>query len=221
MRLMLAQYHPHETIMPVGINRVTRFHEHYPHVLVDAPIEHGRRITAQDAKPYSVIFGHYDWHLAENLPDWDVMVMLREPVAQLQSLYRYMQGQQYRRMYPWIADADFATWVRHPQIQHLLNNQTAYLSGHHRRDGVIALENLRSERVTIGLVERYAESVAIFNRKFGWDLRMLHENRTQGEVVISDALRGEVERLQRHDVRLYQEACRLFENQLRVEGNEQ
>lgn len=216
MRAMLAKYHNHSDIMPVGVSRITEFHESYPHVVVKSSIDYGKSITPDMAKSYNVIFGHYDWHLADNLPSWDVIIMMRNPVSQIKSLYRYMKGDQYaKRGYQWIRSTSFIDWINDPRIEHLLNAQTTYLSGHYRRNIRQALKNLDHPRVCIGLVEKYDESIERINKRYGWSLEMtrVNVNNTPDDFEISKEGHRLIKVKLANDIALYEKALRIFENQ--------
>lgn len=106
----------------------------------------------------------------------------------------------------------FLEWLESGKAKPLLNTQTRYLSGHGCESIDRALQNIRDERLTFGMVERFEESIALFNQTFGWSLSVRHDNRSPKQGL-SDRAIELAEELQADDMRLYKEACEMFEGQ--------
>lgn len=166
---------------------------------------------------YGCIAGHYDWDIALRLPESRVVTFLRHPVQQLKSLYQYMarEVKEDRETALYLQGIGFAGWLASEHIQNYLNGQTTVLSGHRRRSLDLAMANLQSGRIVYGLVERYSESVALFNRAFDWSLREQKRNVAPNVIDLPDNIYQEALRLQATDMQLYDYACKHFEEQAR------
>ena len=199
---------------PVPISTVQKVVS-YPSLRGVDALSWQKQINVQTADWYGCIAGHYDWGLVERLPNWQVVVMLRHPVDQLRSLYQYMARSfvEHQELSEWMTEIGFEGWIRSDHARTYFNGQTTYLSGHHVRNGAKALANLQQARVTFGLVERYAESVALFNRTFGWQMTEQHRHKSENVVALDDETFKFVEQLQADDMKLYQWACANFERQ--------
>ena len=188
---------------------------YYPHLRGFDPLQWFLHIHKDTVDFYSCVAGHYDWRMAQKLEDWQVVTMLRNPVEQLRSLYQYLAREEKEdyETAKYLQVIGFEGWVQSEHIAPYLNGQTRYLSGHDIWNGQVALENLQSERVTFGLVERYSDTIQLFNDTFNWGLREFKRNVSHNVANISKGLRQDIERLQADDMRLYQYALDNFERQ--------
>ena len=214
MLYMLYEQYGAEGFHPVPISTVKDVVQ-YPHIRGFDALTWQKMLNIDTVHFYGVLAGHYDWILAKRLPDWQVVTMLRHPVYQLRSLYQYMarEKKENREVAEYLTAIGFAGWVQSSHIRPYLNGQTTYLSGHGVRNVDIALNNLQSERVTFGLVERFADSIQLFNHKFGWSLTEQQRNISPNVVDLEPDVYQEVGRLQANDMRLYTWATEYFEEQ--------
>lgn len=211
LHMLFEEYGVRE-FYPVPISSVSNVFD-YPMLRGVDSLQWQHQIDVRTASYYGVIGGHYDWTLAERLPNWRVLVMLRHPVDQIVSLYQYMCSKPHEignDLVNWMKRIGFEAWVQSDHANPYLNNQTTYLSGHHCKELRVALRNLQSERVTFGLVEKYQESIDRFNTLFGWSLILRHENASTASLAISELTWSMVEKLQHDDMVLYETALELF-----------
>jgi hypothetical protein len=206
----LAMEYGADRVMPSPL-RVVDPELLFPLRLGKNPLEYQMSITPEDVHDYDVVMGHFDWHIVERLPDWRVITMVRNPVHQIQSLYRFIHRRPYMRsLHPMARRLRFEDWVRSDEGRPFLNGQTKFLSGHGVADVDVAIRNLQDERVAFGLVERFSESLALFNRVFGWNLQERHD-KSGGAAEYEDD--GTIAALQADDMRLWRVACELFDAQ--------
>lgn len=183
----------------------------YPHLRGVTALEWQTQVNLETVNHYGCIAGHYDWGLADRLPQWQVVTILRDPVEQIRSLYQYMVAS--ANEVPeagWMEEIGFETWVQSNHAQMYLNGQTRYLSGHRVKNVNLAIRNLREQRVVFGLLEQFEESVRRWNEHFGWSLDIEHHNKAKESLKVSEEIRLMVEQLQSDDMKLYQVACDLF-----------
>lgn len=165
-------------------------------------------INPRAVAPYRVVMGHFDWNIVRRLPGWEVVTLVRHPVEQICSLYQYMvANDSLFPQAPAMRRDGIEKWVLGEGAV-LLNNQTACFSGH-RGDANLAIQNLRG--ASFGLLERFDESVERWNRRFGWNLQVQRRNVSQNPIEVTPPLRDFLTSLQAKDMRVYEEAKRMFE----------
>lgn len=170
------------------------------------------QLTVNEAmvKDFAVVMGHFGWHITTRLPERQIITMLRHPVRQIVSLYNFMaQSPNFTQLHPMLREMGFEAWVQSEMARPYLNNQTTYLSGHNKCNLAVALKNLEDGRLSFGILEHFAESIARWNTKFGWSMVVEHQNKSEGKPISADALQM-VEGLQYDDMVLYEAALELF-----------
>ena len=211
LRYMLLEQYGAGQIAPVPVGRVTGLA--YP-TLAENSLVYQASITPEMVADYAVVMSHYDWRITERLPDWPVLTVFRHPVTQLHSTFRFMQRNRDLRQRLGVQATDFEAWLHDGESQRYRNTQTRYLSAHGMEDIDAALRNLESDRLTFGLLERFDESIALFNRKFGWQMRPRHDNAASSRQRLPDDIWAQAEIAQADDMRLYEKVCDLFEQQV-------
>ena len=215
MRYMLLQQFGYDKIAPVPVG-VASGEWGYPYTRGVNPLEFQGKITPGMVEQYDVVMSHYDWRIIERLPEHHVISLFRHPIAQLYSLYKFMRrNSDLKRMHPEMQSMGFRRWLESDSVKPLLNTQTRYMSGHGCENLDSALQNLNNRRLTFGLVEYFAESVALFNLTFGWSLRMRHDNATHGELDLDTETYDMACELQADDMVLYEVARELFLERIR------
>ena len=163
-------------------------------------------------------FGTHDQYLT---PPVHYLTMLREPMERLISEYYYHKSREPR------ADA-----IRHQNLLKYAershkgyrdNLQVRLLSGQ-GDTGVVtgstlakAKANLTAPSMTFGLVERYAESLLLMSREFGWqDIRLTRKNATPRPAAeaIDEQTRQALLQHNEYDLALYVEAAALLDRRL-------
>lgn len=217
LRHMLLEQFGYEQIapVPVGLSPTPR---EYPYMRDIDPLVYQTTITPEMVSRFDVVMGHYDWRIVDRLPERKVITMFRHPVGQLYSLFRYMKRQPtLAKMHPEIQPMSFYEWLTSEHSKPYLNTQTRYMSGHGQEHIGHALHNLKSNRLAFGLVERFDESVALFNRVFNWSMQSRRDNAAPAKFK-KDLFKPEmlklIESFQAPDMVLYRAACELFEERL-------
>lgn len=214
MLYSLFEQHGVSGFYPVPVSTVKDI-IYYPHLRGFDPLQWFKQIDTDTIDFYSCVAGHYDWDMANKLQDWQVITLLRHPVDQLRSLYQYMareEKEDYNKA-KYLQHIGFDGWLISDDIKQYLNGQTRYLSGHDIWHVRYAMQNLQSERVTFGLVERYADSLNLFNKKFGWELKEQKRNVSPNVVVLEPDVYQECVKLQSADMQLYEYALDNFDKQ--------
>ena len=173
-----------------------------------------------------VVTGHVHYGVHEYIPRECVYVtMLREPVARIASMYRFIRGNPKHWLHDELVRSEmgleeFAETAADPGVD---NHQTRLIAGIGSGEfgqpqselGADALEtakrNLRAFEV-VGLTERFDESFILLRRALGWRLPMymsVNAARTEGERLDGRALATIRER-NRLDLELYDFGRELF-----------
>lgn len=211
VRYMLLHEYGSDRIAPVPMGDAFGKQDEDYLTMGGYPLQVQERITAERVVGYDVVMSHYDWGIVDKLPDWDVITILRDPVEQIRSLYEYMIARPHLfEGAIWMNRAGFTRWMQSEYAVPYLNNQTAFLSGHHVRSPYAAIDNLRNERVCFGLLEQFHETVWRWNARFGWSMTVEHRNKSRPSVSIDAETRALVENLQCQDMLLWETATAIF-----------
>jgi len=164
---------------------------------------------------YDVVHGHF---LVEKYaflyPQADFITFVREPVSRVLSHYYYFRD---------VASRNAAALAYNPDVGLVASGRLSLLD-FARSD---AMKNLY-ERFTrglaledfamVGITERYVESVALLNRRFGTSMEARHERHGGHERHRDEyaPLLAELEAANRENRRIYDAALSLFEEKLRA-----
>lgn len=129
-------------------------------------------------------------------------------INQIVSLYNFLMNANDFPLFKFTAPP-FMEWVR-GEGSCFLNGQTRLLSWHGCYSLATALQNLRSDRLSFGIMELFDMSIEQWNKRYGWSMVAQHRNQSDSQVALSEADRAELERLQADDCRLYCKAKKLF-----------
>lgn len=166
-----------------------------------------------------------------------VVTVVREPVARVVSLYRYIFRE---KAHPW--HADFV--ARRPTVRDVLsardfppfdNHQVRFLAGaesHAKPFGKIGEDDLEAAKRNLaegvrvfGLQERMNESLRLFSSALGWPAVTLPRLNTTGPgddaPPVTDADRAAIAEVNRFDAALHGFAESLFEDRLGALGDVQ
>lgn len=215
LRHMLLDEYGYDAIAPVPLGGATGDFA-YPHLHGVFPLQHQSTITPKAVKDYQVVMSHYDIQIASRLPEWHIMTMLRHPVEQLYSLFRFMKrNPDLKKMHSDIQHMGFEEWVCSNAAKPYFNTQTKYLSSHNQPTVHIAISWLLHGRLIYGILERFDESIALFNESFGWAMNSQHLNKAPSRTALSQDTMRMAEEYQRDDMELYRIACELFDTQFK------
>jgi hypothetical protein len=179
----------------------------YPIVAGRAPLQYGWELKAEDVAGYDLVMGHYDWEVADKLPERAVVCMLRHPVRQLVSVYTFMLSSP---DFPDFNPPPFMEWVQTPDGQKFLNGQVKTFSSHRKPNLEVALKNLEDNRLALGIMEFFDLSVRRWNDHFGWSMQVEHRNKSSRQVELSEDEARFVGELQAEDMQLVQKGLELF-----------
>lgn len=213
LRHMLLDEYGYDAIAPVPVNNPGA-NLPYPTVTGINPLVYMATVTPELVKDYPLVMSHYDIRIARQLPEHHIITMLRHPVNQLFSLFKFTnrnlitsnQEEMNRR---------FRDWLTPENVAQFSNVQTRYLSSHGNENKEIALSWLMNGRLTFGILERFDDSLRLFNESFDWSLKAKHMNRTPKSSNLDAETIALVEKLQADDMELYRIACDLFESQFK------
>jgi len=91
IRHLLAQQYSSDRIMPVPVQMKQSFR--YPTEIIDNIYDYHQNFDgAEVTERYDLVMGHLDWGIAQKLPDFEVMTVLRNPVTRLISQYYQYLG---------------------------------------------------------------------------------------------------------------------------------
>lgn len=176
-----------------------------------------KKASSEFKQGIGCLAGHFPYGLHRSLPQAHIYAtMLREPVARVFSLYKYIQG--FRR-HPWFTIArqrSFVGFVTKSGMVDAQNGMTRWLSGRRhvgaKKSSVpateedLALAKLHLWKMpAVGFVETFDESLAEFAHMLGWQetgykMRQVGKNKRRA----TDEERQAVQNVNRFDVRLYE-----------------
>lgn len=207
LRYMLLDEYGYDAIAPVPMGK-SQLEVEYPVLRGVDPLKYQHTIDAHQMMRYQVVMSHYDWQIVKRLPGWDVITLLRHPVAQIVSLYNFLMGAADFSNFKFTAPP-FMDWVQ-GEGKVYLNGQTRLLSGHGQSNLGAALNNLKDARMRFGILENFGESVAHWNEQYGWSMTVEHRNESVHRIPMTDAVYGAVSLLQHQDMILYETAMEMF-----------
>jgi hypothetical protein len=170
-----------------------------------------------------VLAGHFPFGVREYLPaDARYITLLRDPVARTLSQY---SGALAEEAIP--RDASFED-VLAAGTYIYDNLQTRMLCGDIAPFGPVtdemlerAKENLRTEFLAFGLVDRFDESLVLFQRRLGLRSILYVDQRVASRSrKVRDGFVEIAESFNRYDIELYRWACEHFDDELEGEGAE-
>jgi len=189
------------------------------------------RMTKAQKERFRLIRGHVTFSIESHLPnEGEFFTIMRDPVRRAVSEFMYISRSKHIPLSRAFRRHDLSYGEALRQGLLTANLQTRFLAGvdtpYHRRedDSQIldrAIYNLRRCRV-VGLQERFSESIGLCAGAFGWD-KIAIPNANRNVLVpdpsLVDEIRMEIERFGSADQVLYDEAVKIFNRQLREEGD--
>tara|TARA_R110000824_G_scaffold118960_18_gene272500 strand:+ start:18277 stop:18981 length:705 start_codon:yes stop_codon:yes gene_type:complete len=162
--------------------------------------------------PHAFVTGHYSWGAHVTTPDHVYFIVLREPVARVWSVYRYVLSQPEHPKFKVWGDKSFAEILATPKFRgiQMSNAQVRQIAGTpvDRSVGLVeflrAVRNLCRANVVIGLPETLTKDVVYLSRKAGFafasDVPMVNQ---APEAEMDAVSRKLAMRLNRYDTALY------------------
>lgn len=175
-----------------------------------------------------IVGGHFAHGIHQSIDDtYDYVTVLRNPVERVISEYYYMKqkGFYYQDLIL-KENLSLADYLDHPKTKYLNNLQTRLISGIKYENGdevneeiyEVALENLRKMR-TIGISERFSESLALFSVILDWKKIPIYTKANQNDErpkieTLDKKTLEQIREREKYDIDLYKEALNIFESQL-------
>lgn len=180
---------------------------------------------------YDVVLGHVNFGVHELLPEpATYMTMLRDPVDRVVSHYYYVLSTPTHYLHKKVAGRGYSLLeFALTRLSHELDNdQVRWLTSRHHDEIPVggidrrildeAKWNLEHGIAALGLMERFSESLACFERAFSWEhipmeaARNVNAERPPLSEMAPEALEA-IREVNRFDVELYEFAQALFEEQ--------
>jgi hypothetical protein len=181
---------------------------------------------------YDVLHGHVHYGVHEYLPEPATYVtMLRDPVDRVVSHYHFVLSNPDHYLHQKIAGRRFTLhdYAVTRASHELDNDQVRWLCVRHHFDvpvGQVSREmveeakwNLANGFAVVGLMERFAESLACLARAFGWEgvelpaRRNVNKDRPPLDQIAPETINA-IREINRYDIELYDFAQALFEEQM-------
>lgn len=178
---------------------------------------------AERARP-RLIMGHTVFGLHELVPrPCTYMTMLRDPVRLVHSQYRYVRRRPRHRHHDDAMRMSLSEYVESGIAIEADNSQTRAVCGDvdtpfgECTEAMLerAIANLDRHFAWVGLTERFAESMVLLGRTFGWpDVRYVSANVARSAPELTADERRLIERLNTLDRRLYEHAATMFDERV-------
>lgn len=183
-------------------------------------------IEKDDTTRFSLFMGHYDWQLVQYLDkDAIVLTMLRDPIEQLYSQFRYfwVDTKHYQGYKQEFTSSGFEGFLNSHHAKKFANHQTRFLAGRlygysedDLSNGVLTYAKRNLKKSVYGLMSRWDESIELFEQAIGKKLPITivqNFNHDKRATLLSDSTIAQASEVQAYDVSLYEYAVKHFEEQ--------
>ena len=199
---------------------------------VNGDIKHFKGLAESKRKKIKLLSGHMSHGLHIYLPGRSLyLTMLRDPVKRVYSEYRFLSSNTLHPLYAIVSKLTFREYLHVNPTRQANNGQTRLLSGNSFDDqtgipGIIplgrndlekALKNLKVYFPTIGLLERFDETLLLWRCQLGWRPPFYEKKNitARSSEPLDDADVAYVRELNRYDLILYDMAVTYFNENLR------
>lgn len=208
-------------VYPTRNTHPKEFLENYPEMLKSISVRRLRRLK--------IIGGHFNYGVHHHLnATSNYITILRNPVDRVISEYYYMKQKGfYHQSLIFNETLSLKNYLYHQETYYLNNLQTRLISGMPYRKGKeevddemykAALNNLK-KFLAVGITERFVESLALFAINLGWKRIPVNIKKNVNYdklfIDVDGETLDEIRKREKHDIKLYDEGIRLFENQLK------
>lgn len=224
LRNIMANQFANDTIFSIGS-------------LINEGICKFRDLAPQSRKQIRLLQGHMAFGLHRYMdPPTVYFTLLRNPVDRVLSDYYYVKTHRLHPLHGQVAAMSLCEYLQSGLTGQLDNGQTRLLCGDcepgqpgipslrslQARDLEVAVENLKTQFILVGLQERFDESVILLKRKLGWKLPLYVKANVSKARSRANPLNESDRRLiEQHnilDIQLYHAAEQLFREQMAAEG---
>lgn len=168
------------------------------------------------------VLGHFSFGIHERVSrPWSYVTLLRDPVARVVSLYRYL------KLETQVSLEEFAS---SPPFKEVDNDQTRRIAGVDPAVGQCTTANLRTAQehlrehfAVVGVTERLDETAVLLKRRLGWtkdafaEAKNVNPVRPPAELLSPPALAA-VRARNEFDLELYEFATRLLDEAVLAQG---
>jgi hypothetical protein len=182
----------------------------------------GKKIRPAEVKNYRWVYGHcrFGVHRVFRRP-FKYITMIREPLSRIISTYYFILSRPTNKLHKKVKNMSLEQFLNSddPRIlAPLSNHQTRFISGRNRPDLELAKKNIRDHYLLVGLTERYAESVFLLQKLFGWEHKHYEKENVNKKkpkkVEIPPALLEKIKKQNSLDYQLYEYCQDLFQQRI-------
>jgi hypothetical protein len=196
---------------------------------LDRPLQEFERVPPDTRANVTVVYGHFYYGLHKHIPrECQYVTILREPVSRVVSLYNYVVRAPEHSLHELVTTSKISLdqYVRDglspTQVE---NGQTRQLAGMwwpgdpDEKTLALAKSNLEGF-LAVGLMERFAESVALLWRALGWRFPIYQNRNVTGTPPspISEEAAALIRERNALDLELYRYAESLFAQMVADQG---
>lgn len=195
-----------------------------PYWMQEPFINYLEKFDQEEIKKIKILRGHFYYGVHNYLPQnkYIYMTFLRNPIEQVVSFYYFT-----RARYPDVYDnISFYEYLADDKFNLTTSNiQTRFLSGSSTEQGNLetAKKNLENHFSIVGITERFDESLSVIKAKLGWNINFYDNRNVTKERPkldeISDEIISIIKQKNKDDMKLYEFANILLDNDLYTVGN--
>ena len=196
-------------------------------------VDEFKNLPEEERRRVRCLKGHIPFGLHEYLPHPTTYItVLRNPVDRIISHYYYVLRTPHHYLYNTVTAGNMRLrdYVSSGISPELMNGQTKTVSGLGKADMIVreyssadlleeAKRTLQDHFVSVGLVERFDETLVLFQRLLGWqNIFYVRRNVTKKHPSQQEIAKTTVEVIEREnelDMALYEFAKQMFEKQIR------
>lgn len=181
-----------------------------------------KKVNRSEFKDYRWVYGHcrFGVHKVFRRP-FQYITMIREPLSRIISTYYFILSRPTNKLHKKVKHMSLEQFLKSddPRIlAPLTNHQTRFISGRNKPDLELAKKNIRDHFLLVGLTERYAESVFLLQKMFGWEHKHYEKENVNKKkpknVELPPALLDKIKKQNSLDYQLYDYCQNLFQQKL-------
>lgn len=221
LRNILQRQYPVEAIFEIGED-------------INGDIKRFRSTPAKALFRKKLLIGHMTHGLHQYFPGpTTCLTMLRDPVTRVYSEYRFLSSNPHHPLYSIVSPLSYHQYLEVDPTRQASNGQTRLLSGSTYGDQIgvpgiepldqahlnRALDHLKQFYPTVGLLERFDESLMLWCKQFKWRYP-LYEKKNITKRASKPLDESEIEHTReknQFDITLYQQAVNCFETNLKLQ----